>query len=525
MLQHYSTNHTLIFQQHGHQHDRLTGPMNQISPCQLCGQTFRQQHQCILLRQLAMLMTSESMTNNAAQLATIPAPPTATWPCPHCPKVYTTRHGLKLHLTKYHRAMEVNTLAPPPEHPEAHLHNMVTQAVVTDDCASLLSNPDISRVLSLRCFCCQIDFTKKNLLTRHFRTHHSLDREQDLTEANALDIQLRPHNACFCVPSQLQRHVCLPFRQYAMLRRRHIHAEREVESRQALASTSVPPFAVDDADISDVEEPTSTPLVFMMDYLPLRSNVNVIEHVALMLRFGQLDQLALSKQLRTELSLACQLCLETFSNPESLEDHLQEHHFTDLAASSRHHDLLRWIFKDNGCLCNPGVAWDTLGHRCICLVQVAIIHARTEQDLLVPWPYKAADIVAVLSTVMPNHLLLPIAFAMISRQFSRLAVDEFLRNLMQQTCLVCRANITDVGFEAHFHSCHRRVIGRGPELIREQLRGRPWPMVSDDDFAMHVATLIALPVWYRTHEVTSTWPTRRLRGLSYTGLVSTDGPK
>ena len=524
-LQHCGTSHSTLFQQHGPFHDRLIGPETTSSPCQLCGQMFQQTHQCMILRQIAMLLTQDALTDSTAHRATlVPPVPEATWPCPHCQQVYTTRHGLQQHLKRYHTAMEVQN--PMGVHPDAHLHDMIAQAVLKADCDALLTNPEILKVLSLRCINCKVDFTRKQDLSRHLRTHHSMDREPCTTDAKVLDELLRPAKHCFCTPMKTQRHICLPFMQFALARRKHLAAEQELESRHSLTASAPPPFQAEE-EHTDADEPTSMPLVFLPTHLPLRNQVSVVELMSMVLHFGQLDVFATSKQLRRELTLACQICAEAFSDFDTLQQHLRECHLTDIAASERHFDLLHWmIFKDNGCICNPGVPWNTMPHYCVAITQAAIIHSRLSSEPLVPWPFKAADIVATLRTILPNQVLVTTAYALITRQFSHLAADETLRTILSHTCLICREDIMEVNFEDHYEERHRRDLGRGPELIREQLRATCWPMMQDDNFAQHLACLLALPVWHRSFELTSVWPTvqqvlgkQHLRNLAMSQLI------
>ena len=505
-LLHYDTCHSEIFQRHGPTHERLKANVNIQSPCELCGQTFQQQHQCTMLRQLAMLLTQHSMDTNTDDSQHNSLTITkCTWPCPHCHKVYTTKHGLKGHLDRYHRAMHATPSAN--DHPDALLHELIHQAVATADCASLLANEDILRVLSLRCMTCQVDFNRKNDFTRHLRTHHSRDRQQIDHEAQLLDRQFRTTQHCYCVPPPHNRHLCLPFLQYVMLRRQHVEQERRAEQARLTATDPVPDYR-DDTEHPEVTLPNMMPLVFMPEHLPTQTQVTVKDLLQLILTFGQMDLLASSRQLRTELTLACQICTASFADPDSLVLHLQECHEDDWTASDRAWDALTWmVFKDNGCVCNPGTTWDTPGHQCVALRQAAMLHHRSGQQLLVPWAYKATDIVAVLQNLMTPNELLCTAMTLITRQFDLLAADETLRVLMQQTCLICRNDISMTGFADHYDTWHRVALGNGPALLRAQLDRTNWPMMADPDFAAHFSVLLAIPVWHRQVELTDTWPT------------------
>ena len=462
-LQHYGTSHSTIFQQHGPVYDRLRQPWQDLSPCRLCGHEFQQRHECILVRQVAMLLTTRADADNQRPADLNNGQ--STWPCPHCQQVYTTKHGLQMHLKRYHRAFEAPSSASP--RPDVRIHDMITQAVILGDCATLLDNPDILRVLSLRCHVCEVDFPRKQYLRRHFRTHHSQSLNSVERDALTLDRRHRQQAICYCVPEQKQKHICLPFLQYVLSRRQHIAEERADELHRLPALT--PGLTRANAgELTDVDEPALIPEHYIPTPLPLQSSVTVVDLVALTLTFGQMDIFAMSRQLRTELTLTCQICAASFTSGDLLLSHLKEDHSTDVAASERHVDLLHWtLFKDNGCICNPGVPWNTKGHHCVGLTQIAILNARTNHGILVPWAYKASDVVAVLHTLMDPALMLKTALTMIARQFDQLTSCEALRSFLQQTCVVCGTPLHAAGFEHHFYDQHHSSLGYGPELIQD----------------------------------------------------------
>ena len=83
LLTHLQTAHNDLFRGHEAHNKHLLSLCEHCSPCPFCGVN----HKCILVRQLAMLLTKEG--------AEIPVgTQTEALHCPICFKAYTTKHGL-----------------------------------------------------------------------------------------------------------------------------------------------------------------------------------------------------------------------------------------------------------------------------------------------------------------------------------------------------------------------------------------------------------------------------------------------
>ena len=101
LFHHWRTERHSEFQHHGPQLVLLLGPLTKHSPCSLCGQVFQRQHQCVILRQIALLQTRNLMNSSDGE---VPAETDHLWRRTHCPKVYTTKLGLQTHLQRYHKS-------------------------------------------------------------------------------------------------------------------------------------------------------------------------------------------------------------------------------------------------------------------------------------------------------------------------------------------------------------------------------------------------------------------------------------
>ena len=105
LLQHFKTAHADVFSRHEGLNEQLLYRWPLSSPCALCGDTFKQYHKCLIIRQMSMLMTSMGLDFGI--------PTTEPLTCPICRKGYSTAHGLQQHLRDYHTTVEAcETLDP-----------------------------------------------------------------------------------------------------------------------------------------------------------------------------------------------------------------------------------------------------------------------------------------------------------------------------------------------------------------------------------------------------------------------------
>lgn len=95
----------------------------------------------------------------------VDAPEDAMYRCPSCPKLFVTKHGLAKHIETHHKAPRDSLLTP-------SMRQILTQAVMTDDLAMLLSNTSLLQKLNKECSKCGFQTTKRASLTTHFLQAH-----------------------------------------------------------------------------------------------------------------------------------------------------------------------------------------------------------------------------------------------------------------------------------------------------------------------------------------------------------------
>ena len=210
MFIHWSTDHPAEFQQHGKALETVLRDLKPTSPCSLCGCQFTRSHRCVIHSQIAM---------HSAH--TMPPPSTADSTgnalhvCNLCQKAYVTKHGLRQHIQRYHRTLEVNDSEEYLDMQQAH--EILVEAVETDDCASLLLNPMVLEYLGTWCPICKTSFVQRNILSRHLRHHHSTlwnDAEKFAMELAAMYCH---DGTCHCSTKQATKHICTIFLQYSKL--------------------------------------------------------------------------------------------------------------------------------------------------------------------------------------------------------------------------------------------------------------------------------------------------------------------
>ena len=118
--------------------------------------------------------------------------------CPHCRKAYVTRHGLRQHIQRYHRAVTVDDSDS--EVDAAMVEARFNEAAENDDCGTLLLNPEVLQFIGTWCFVCKKEFRQRHLLTRHLRIHHAADWNDTESFALHLSHVHCPDGECFCVP-------------------------------------------------------------------------------------------------------------------------------------------------------------------------------------------------------------------------------------------------------------------------------------------------------------------------------------
>ena len=98
--------------------------------------------------------------------------------------------------------------------------------MTNDDCAALLQNPDLLKLLAVTCGICQQEYKHKGNLVHHLNSRHGELVSRATPQSIALEDQHRgSERRCFC-PDQSNRkqartHKCIVFLQFAMLQEFH----------------------------------------------------------------------------------------------------------------------------------------------------------------------------------------------------------------------------------------------------------------------------------------------------------------
>ena len=409
LLTHWQREHLNEFQRHEPVNDMLLSMFEHDSPCQLCGTSFKRYHKCHIIRQMALLLTLDGHTAAQAQSSLV---------CQHCGKVYTTRHGLLQHERRFHRAEQaVETVSAK----EIDLQCQIHQAVVANRCEDLLLQEDIQHFLSLRCIKCQKQYAGKRELSRHIKQNHSSEWHECLYRAMELDQQWKPQFGCVCKPVMYTKHTCQLYLQFALLRLDH---ERQLMP-QLIAE---PPDQI----------------------------LSVVEQIEPLLWLGYVHNLYSKSALKMNLTMHCQVCGYSGANAEDLRNHLHALHPVHLQESLYLKELFQWtMFMEMGCFCNPAPGWGTLHHECVGLLQLAIIAASFNWQVIIPWPFTTQELTALLADVLPCAAFQRISMALMTRNFHLLWDDSELLGLLATRCLICQEAVELSHIQAHMVVQHQ----------------------------------------------------------------------
>ena len=171
------------------------------------------------------------------------------------------------------------------------------------------------------------------------------------------------------------------------------------------------------------------------------------QHIGCLLYYGQLEQIYQRVEMRLVLTLHCMICDQTFRESERLAEHLWNVHNDLFRASDRPLQYLQHVLFGNcGCLCNPGPGYGVYGHTCIPLRQIAMLFCEMELPLLLPFPYRAQDLIDLLSNHLTPYAVEQVAFNMATRRCNRIWGFGPLLRLLRSHCLICqsRVNLHDI---------------------------------------------------------------------------------
>eukprot|EP00435_Cladocopium_sp_Y103_P014281 s3225_g3.t1 len=498
MIAHWEHDHVDSFRKHGEWHDFLQHQLDLSNPCTLCGIHYQRMHQCLILRQYALYLAHlGQMPPRAANVTQ------QTFPCPRCSKVYMTRHGLDQHLRRYHRAVQVGQSASDLNAEQLVAHCLAAQAVESNSCESLLEDENVVALLSSTCLVCQHTFRRKQELSRHLKSNHSHWWHQCTTEASRLELQHKPVNTCFCIPPIYNRkHLCLPFLQFTMMR---IHLGHAPDAQAGLQASP-------DMLLSSQEIVTQLAWLVMLAHL------------------------LLLPALKLTLSLHCQVCGSTFATTELLAGHLKSLHANWLEDAEEIVHLLNWaLFGTYGCFCNPVTPHDTVGHQCTTLLQLAVMLQRSGPAILIPWSYRATELIDFLDQLLPAAVLAKVTRLMLTRRFEDVMFSYDVYQLLTHRCLWCHEEVSLSQMRAHilaFHhfdsltlnpithqlavqAAHHHSDGWYCDYCQELLPSDqidldifPVPLrhLRDCEYLRLVATMLSFPVWHRPSYEMYRWP-------------------
>lgn len=494
LLRHWGDSHNETYKKHGAWHAFLQQHLGPCNPCELCGTHFQREHSCVVIRQYAMYMTFHGQDPPQQGLGT-----QSVFPCPNCNKVFMTRHGLDQHLRHFHSAIEVGDQL---SAIQLEAYCLVSQAVETEACEDLLGHEHIAELLSQVCLLCLKSFHRKNELMRHLKSYHASYWNQCIHEASIIEDRLKGPRECYCIPPVYNRkHQCLLTIQYALLRLTAGPAD-------ATAAQHAPP------DL-------------------LLEPLEVVRQLAWL---GLLQLLMHNAGLRMHLSLHCQACGSHYTSPTQLMGHIRTLHAPAVEDAAAWIRLLTWmLFSTYGCMCNPAVNHGTPAHSRPLIYNLALMLNDGGPGILIPWSYKAVELMDILEPLVPEPFLSKVTTLMMSRRFAEVLMSTEVYQLLTQRCLMCDMVVPLNCARTHIRVAHDFDI-RHLEIIIKQLAScaaqthfeqwcsfcgtlLPYDLEDEDftpcplqhllecDYIVLVAMLLSYPVWYKQPYTPGEWPT------------------
>jgi uncharacterized C2H2 Zn-finger protein len=417
LMRHWNDEHPQTFRDHQPVLQHYCQHADTSNPCQLCTVTFAQYHKCIIWRQLAMLLTDRQLT---AEYCDVEA--SATLVCETCGKVYTTKHGLAQHVQKFHTAQQVLHASDEKGWTTFTAKCLFDQAVQTNRCEDLISDPDILHFISSECFDCSMPFRRRQDLSRHLKQGHPSEWADMEQRASELTTQLQCEHRCLCDPPQHRvKHLCMVFLQFSLAR---IQWER-AQSRDA---TELPPDLV----------------------------LSTQEKMAQLLWFGFGHLLYRLPALKLALTLTCQFCGLVCRCGDDLLMHLHQRHEALVAESTTYWQLLKWtLFQEFGCACNPTRGFGVANHACPALLQAAMLAVQEHWTLLIPWQFRTDALLSHIGDLLALHDFRRISLWLLTRQFDKLWKDPALLGMLKRHCAICGEAVTLQYITVHLRLEHQ----------------------------------------------------------------------
>lgn len=146
----------------------------------------------------------------------------------------------------------------------------------------------------------------------------------------------------------------------------------------------------------------------------------------------------LTPHQRLQLTLHCQLCGELYSRAMDLSAHLQQSHGP---LWTRSNEMVRFLLQTLtsriGCRCNPSPNEDGQTHICNMIRQMAMIYYTSEQDLLVPWQFREAEVRHMHRALSSQPHFQMLVNALLDRDFCYLWHCPTLLKIFRNRCVVC----------------------------------------------------------------------------------------
>ena len=414
LMRHWNDDHASTYRNHLPALQYYCDNVELSNPCQFCSTSFAQYHPCIIWRQLAMLLTERDLTTEYCDVTAA-----ALIVCDICGKAYTTKHGLAQHVQKFHSAQQVLH--------DSNWHHftikcLFDQAVQTNRCEDLITNPDVLHFISSECFDCSMPFRRRQDLSKHLKQGHPSEWMEMEQRASELTTRLNCTHRCLCDPPLHRvKHLCTVFLQFALAR---IHWEREQH-----ADVPGPPPA-----------------------LALQPQ----EKMEQLLWMGYGHLLYRLPELKRALTLHCQICGHSCRCGDELALHIHQQHEALVAESSILLQLLRWIlFQDFGCACNPTRGFGVPGHTCPALLQAAMMGVQAHWQILLPWIFRASELLSHIGDLLPLAAFRRISLRLITRQFEHLWRDPDLMRMLKSYCTICGETVSLQYILAHLRLEHQ----------------------------------------------------------------------
>ena len=190
---------------------------------------------------------------------------------------------------------------------------------------------------------------------------------------------------------------------------------------------------------------------------PMATNtpLNAAAKWDMVLRSGHITKAGLSAHQRLQLSLHCQLCGETYTRCADLSAHLQQTHaqlWTKAGELVRF--LLQTLIARTGCICNPTTNDVSHTHICNGIRQLSMIHLTSEQDMLIPWNFKAPDLTLTYSHLTSTAHANMMINALVDRDYRLLWNMPTLLQLFRHRCVLCGIQFHPAALTMHLLAQH-----------------------------------------------------------------------